>query len=287
VEVSRRIRGKIYSSQDSTTSIVAQFDLSKDLNSLSGYALEPFDEVVVRKSPTYSEQASVSIDGEVVYPGSYTINSKREKISDVMKRAGGLRPEAYPEGAVLLRKTFVNASDSALLDSKLQVFYNKLEDSTDINKMQNVVSRKEQLLGINLQLILEHPGSKYDLLLEEGDIIKIPKKLQTVQLFGEVYFPKKVRFDRSIGFRDYVRGAGGFTNSALKRRSYIVYANGEVKSTSKVLFFNRYPKVRPGAEIYVPAKKEGRGLNGQEALGITTGIASLALIIVTVLDKIK
>ncbi|WP_343304431.1 SLBB domain-containing protein [Chitinophaga niabensis] len=287
VEVSRRIRGKTYNPGDSATSIVAQFDLSTDLSSMAGYALQPFDEVVVRKSPTYIEQASVSIDGEVVYPGAYTINSKREKISDVLKRAGGLRPEAYAEGAVLLRKTFVNASDSALLDSKLQVFYNKLEDSTDINKMHNVVSRKEQLLGINLQKIMDQPGSKYDLLLEEGDVIKIPKKLQTVQLFGEIYFPKKVRFDRNIGFRDYIRGAGGFTNSALKRRSYVVYANGEVKSTSKVLFFNRYPKVRPGAEIYVPAKKDGHRLTGQEAVGITTGFASLALIIITILDRIK
>ncbi|SIO49179.1 protein involved in polysaccharide export, contains SLBB domain of the beta-grasp fold [Chitinophaga niabensis] len=287
VEVSRRIRGKTYSPNDSTTSIVAQFDLSTDMSAMTGYALQPFDEVVVRKSPTYSEQASVSIDGEVVYPGAYTINSKREKISDVMKRAGGLRPEAYAEGAVLLRKTFVNASDSAFLDSKLQVYYNKMEDSTAITKMQSAVSRKEQLLGINLQKILAQPGSKFDLLLEEGDIIKIPKKLQTVQLFGEVYFPKKVRFDNNIGFREYINGAGGFTNGALKRRSYIVYANGEVKSTRKVLFFNRYPKVKPGAEIYVPAKKESRGLSGQEALGITTGIASLALIIVTVLDKIK
>jgi protein involved in polysaccharide export with SLBB domain len=287
VEVSRRIRNKAYNPQDSATSIVAQFDLSKDLSSMAGYALQPFDEVVIRKSPTYSEQASVSIDGEVLYPGSYTINSKREKISDLMKRAGGLRPEAYPEGAVLLRKTFVNASDSALLDSKLQVFYNKLEDSVNINKMQSVVSRKEQLLGINLQKILDQPGSKFDLFLEEGDVIKIPKKLQTVQLFGEIYFPKKVRFDKNIGFREYIRGAGGFTNSALKRRSYIVYANGEVKSTSKVLFFNRYPKVRPGAEIYVPAKKEARGLTGQEAVGITTGFASLALIIITILDRIK
>lgn len=287
VEVSRRVRGKAYSPEDTTTSIVAQFELSSDLSSMAGYSLQPFDEVVVRKSPTYSEQASVSIDGEVVYPGAYTINSKREKISDVLKRAGGLRPEAYAEGAVLLRKTFVNASDSALLDSKLQVFYNKLADSSAIRKMENTVAQKEQLLGINLQKILENPGSKFDLLLEEGDIIKIPKKLQTVQLYGEVYFPKKVRFDRNIGFRDYIRGAGGFTNSALKRRSYIVYANGEVKSTSKVLFFNRYPRVRPGAEIYVPAKKDARGLSGQEAVGITTGFASLALIIITILDRIK
>ena len=287
VEVSRRIRGKTYSSGDSTLSIVAQFDISADLSSLAGYVLQPFDQVEVRTSPTYSEQASVSIDGEVVYPGNYTINSKKEKISDLINRAGGLRPEAYADGAVLLRKTFVNASDSALLDSKLQVFYNKLSDSTALRKMENTVAQKEQLVGINLLEIMKNPDSKFDLLLEAGDIIKIPKKLQTVQMFGEIYFPKKVRFDNRITFRDYIRGAGGFTNSALKRRSYIVYANGEVKSTRKVLFFNSYPKVKPGAEIYVPSKKDSKGLSGPEVIGLTTGVASLALIIVTVLDKIN
>lgn len=287
IEVSRRIRGKEYSPSDSVTAIVAQFDLANDLSSLTSFTLQPFDEVVVRKSPTYSEQASVSIDGEVVYPGSYTINTKREKISDLMKRAGGLRPEAYMEGAVLLRQTFVTPSDSALLDSKLQIFYNKLEDSTAIRKMENTVAQKEQLLGIDLGEIMKNPGSKFDLLLEEGDVIKVPKKLQTVQMLGEVYFPKKVRFDKNISFRDYIRSSGGFTNRALKRRSYVVYANGDVKSTQKVLFFNRYPKVKPGAEIYVPKKGERRGLSGQEAIGISTGIASLALIIITVLDRIK
>lgn len=287
VEVARRIRDKDYTPSDSAIAIVAQFDIAADLSPMAEFALQPFDEVVIRKSPTYVEQTNVSIDGEVVYPGGYTINSKRERISDLMRRAGGLRPEAYAEGAVLLRKTFVNSSDSALLDSKLQVYYNKLQDSADIYKVQNAVSRRDQLLGINLGEILKHPGSKYDLYLEEEDVIRIPKKLQTVQLFGEIYFPKKVRYDKGITFRDYIRGAGGFTNGALPRRSYIVYANGEVKSTRKVLFFNSYPKVKPGAEIYIPKKREKKGLSSQEAVGITTGIASLALIVITLLDKIK
>jgi len=192
----------------------------------------------------------MQVGGEVLYPGQYAINSKQERISDVIHRAGGLRPEAYPEGAVLLRKTFVNESDSAYLTNKLEVFYNKMQDSSDIARLKSAMERKEQLLGINLDLVLKNPGSKYDLLLEEGDILKVPKKLQTVQVFGEIYFPKKVRFERNIGFRDYIRGAGGFTTQALKRRSYIVYANGEVKNTRKVLFFNSYPKVKPDICAY-------------------------------------
>jgi protein involved in polysaccharide export with SLBB domain len=290
VEISRRIRtGGIYDSTDSRMAITQQFDINPDLSGTAAgaYVLQPFDEVMIRKSPAYNEQANVQIDGEVVYPGSYAINTKKERISDVVRRAGGLRPGAYSEGAVMLRKTFINSSDSVLLLSKLEVFYNKLRDSTDIERMRGTVERKEQLLGIQLDEILAHPGSKYDLYLEEGDVIKVPKKLQTVQMFGEVYFPKKVRFDKNYTFRDYVRGAGGFTGQALKRRSYIVYSNGEVKSTRKVLFFNSYPKAKPGAEIYVPAKRVKSGLSSGEAVGIASALASLALVIVTIINATK
>ena len=290
VEISRRVRNARYSGNDTALAIIRQFDVNADLRGnteAAGFILQPFDEVTIRRSPTYTEQGNVYLDGEVVYPGLYTINSKREKISDLLKRAGGLRPEAYPEGAVLLRKTFLNEGDSALLSSKLDVFYNSLRDTTAISRVENTIAKKEQLLGIQMDKILALPGSKYDLLLEEGDIIRVPKKLETVQLYGEVYFPKKVRFDRNATFRDYIRGAGGFTSSGLRRKSYIVYANGEVKSTKRVLFFNSYPKVKPGAEIYVPAKREGKKLSGAEVVGIGSGLASLALIIVTILDRIK
>ncbi|MBC9933794.1 SLBB domain-containing protein [Chitinophaga qingshengii] len=290
VEISRRKRGAAYDPKDSTKAIVQRFDINADLSNspeAKAFVLHPFDEVVVRRAPAYSSQANVLVSGEVVYPGDYTINSRSERISDLIKRTGGLRPEAYPEGAVMMRKTFINESDSVLLANKLQVFYNKLQDSTDIERVQAAVDRKEQLLGINLDHIMKHPGSKYDLLLEEGDVIKVPKKLQTVQLFGEVYFPKKVRFDGKYSFKDYIHGAGGFTAQAMKRRSYIVYANGEVRNTKKVLFFNSYPRVKPGAEIYVPTKKERKGLTGQEGVALASGLASIALVIVTILNTVK
>lgn len=288
VEVSRRIRSGDYNGKDSAKAIIRQFDISADLSSIAGeqIMLEPFDEVIIRKSPRYSEQANILVEGEVVYPGQYAIINKGERISQLVTRSGGLRSEAFPEGALLLRKTYVNGSDSALLNNKLALFYSKLEDSASISSVKNMMERKYQLLGINLDDILKKPGSKYDILLEEGDVLKIPKKLQTVQVFGEIYFPKKIRFDTRNDFRDYIRGAGGFTSSALKRRSYVVYPNGEVKSTRKVLFFNKYPKVKPGSEVYVPSKRERKGLNPQ-TVGLISGLATVALIIVTLLDKIK
>ncbi|GEP89440.1 capsule polysaccharide transporter [Chitinophaga terrae (ex Kim and Jung 2007)] len=290
VEISRRVRTDgLDNSADTVRAIVMKIDLTKDLNTIDGKSLilEPFDEIVIRKEPAYSAQANVSVDGEVLYPGQYAIISKREHISDVIRRSGGLKPEAFAEGAVLLRKTYINDADSTLLNYKLALFYSKLEDSSSISSVAKMMNRKYQLLGINLEDVLKRPGSKYDILLEEGDVLKIPKKLQTVQLFGEVYFPKKIRVDNGSSFKDYIRGAGGFTSAALKRRSYVVYPNGEVKSTRKIFFFNKYPKVKPGSEVFIPSKKEKKGLSVQESIGLISGLATVVLIFVTLMDKIK
>lgn len=285
VEVARRIRKEGYDSSDVARAIVKQFDINGQLTSDAdlNFPLQPFDEVYIRRSPGYSEQSVVNIDGEVAYAGDYTIQNRKEYLSDLVKRAGGLRAEAFPEGAVLLRKTYTNASDSALIASKLEVFYSKLQDSTTNNRIRTAAERNYQVVGINLDKVLSNPRSKYDLLLVDGDILKVPKRLQTVQLFGEIYFPKKERFDPNISFRSYVRGAGGFTSQALRRRAYVVYANGEVRNARKIFFFNRYPKLKAGAEIYVPAKSVKPGINAQEAIGFTTGLAALAAIIVSVL----
>lgn len=287
IEVSRIVRKPGYNPKDSLKSIIQKFNISSDNNMINLFSLQPFDEVMIRRAPLYSLPSNVAIEGEVVYPGEYTINSKKERISDLVKRSGGLRPEAFPEGAVLLRKTFVTGSDSSLLANKLETFFNKLQDSSNIDRIKTSIERKQQLLGISLDRIMNSPGSKYDLYLEEGDVIKVPKKLQTVQLFGEIYFPKKIRYDTKYRFRDYISGSGGFTSQAMRRRSYIVYANGEVKNTVKVLFFNKYPKVKPGAEIYVPSKREHKGLSGSEAIGLASGLASVALVIITILNTVK
>ena len=140
-----------------------------------------------------------------------------------------------------------------------------------------------QLVGINLDKAMEKPGSKYDLLLEGQDVVRVPKKLETISLYGEVFYPKMVRFDKRYRFKDFINQGGGFTSSALRRGSYVVYPNGEVASTKKVLFFNHFPKVKPGSEIFVPAKRLRQALGAGELLGITSGLATLAAILITVL----
>jgi protein involved in polysaccharide export with SLBB domain len=139
-----------------------------------------------------------------------------------------------------------------------------------------------QLVGINLDRALQSPRSKFDLLLQEQDIIKIPKQLETVSLYGEIFYPKQVRFDKRFRFKDFISQGGGFTTRALRRGSYVVYPNGEVASTRKVFLFNHFPKVKPGSEIFVPAKKEHRGLDATAIVGIVTAVATVAALIITV-----
>ena len=142
-------------------------------------------------------------------------------------------------------------------------------------------------MGIDLQKILNTPGSKIDLLLEDGDILRIPKQQQIVRVNGEVLYPSAVVFDKTKSFKGYVLNAGGFSPTAYKRGSYIIYPNGTVKGTRKFLFFNSHPSVKPGSEIYVPVRPKSIGNTIGAILGFTTGLASLGAIILGIISVTK
>ena len=136
-----------------------------------------------------------------------------------------------------------------------------------------------ETIGINLEIILNNPGSKYDLMLQDGDILSIPRQLQTVRLRGEFLYPITVRYDESLTFKNYVSKAGGFSEDARKKKSYVLYANGSVDRTRSFLFFKNYPKVDAGAELIVPKKPERQPLSAQAWIAMSTSIATLALVV--------
>jgi protein involved in polysaccharide export with SLBB domain len=136
-----------------------------------------------------------------------------------------------------------------------------------------------EMIGIDLEAILKNPKGKEDLILLEGDVLSIPKELQTVRMRGELLFPTSTRYAQAAGFRQYISKAGGFTDRSRKGKSYIVYANGDVKRTTKLLFFPIYPRVAPGAEIIVPQKPVREGMTAQGWIGIGTSLATLGLLI--------
>lgn len=222
------------------------------VNSGDEFSLLPFDQVFVRRSPTYEVQQTVSISGQVLYPGTYVIENRDFKISDLIKKAGGITEFAYPQGASLRR---------------------------DFGSVDRV--------GIKLEDILRRPGSEQDLLLVRGDIINIPIRMQTVNVQGEVLFPVNVRFDEGKKFKEYLSSAGGLSDNANKKKAYIIYANGEVDRVKRFLFFKNYPEVTPGSAIFVPTKPESTKISAGERIAIMSTIVSMAAIVTNTIFQIR
>lgn len=281
IEVSRRLKGA-----DSITPKMAtifQYDIAGDLRDSGrlAFALAPFDQVSVRPAPGYYSQQNVVVEGEVRYVGKYTLQDKNERISDIIKRAGGLTPQAYRAGAVLVRtRNFSSTEQGNIRQGMINLALQNLQNGTPAPLVQNqydeALMRKSDNVGINLPLIMETPGSENDLLLNDGDTLRIPKLLQTVRVSGEVLHPTLVRYDDSYHFKDYINGAGGFNERSLRKRSYIVNANGSARGTKSFLFFRNYPRVSPGSEIYVPIKRERERLRTGE--WITVGATAVSVI---------
>ncbi|SMC75764.1 SLBB domain-containing protein [Pedobacter africanus] len=294
IEISRRIKNSDAKSESAKTAQVFTVGVDQNLKVMDKkFILKPFDVVSVRSSEGYQVQKQVKIEGEVLYPGLYTITQKNEKISDLVKRAGGLTPVAYAEGASLKRPGAekVNPGDRNAINNQEEdkkKFLN-LKRVQEAGVKDTVKAEIEQqliqsdLVGIDLERILKKPQSRYDLIVEDGDVIRVPRQLQTVKVTGEVLNPNSIVYLPGKSFKQYVNGAGGFTSSALKRGAYIKYANGSVEAGSKFLFFNNFPKVKPGAEILVPKKAERERMTAQGWIGIGTAIASLGAIIVSLL----
>ncbi|MDB5007280.1 MAG: colonic acid export protein Wza, partial [Mucilaginibacter sp.] len=275
IEVSRRVNN---SDPSVKGSIIAQvFSVNVDQALAAGTAnfiLKPFDIVSVYGLPGYEKQRTVRVQGEVLYPGYYTIQKKNEKISDIIARAGGISASADVEGGTLKRSNIAilgvdkNKADTAELAreriDRLNRLKRNFKDST--RTVDSTLIQRNNYVGIDLKKILQQPGSSIDLLVEDGDEIRVPKEQQIVRVNGEVLYPSAVVYSNSKSFKSYVLNAGGFSPSALKRGAYVVYPNGTVRGTRKILWFNIHPDVRAGSEIYVPKKPAPRNNTMQEVL---------------------
>ena len=289
VEVARRKRYDDNRNPANSAEIY-NFPISESLyldDSASDFLLQPFDYVIIRKSPYYENQAIVEVQGEVNFPGKYVIEKKNERISDLLKRSGGITSFGYVKGATLVRRSEY-FSDETFLSARLrrESLINIARRDTLVDDEELQLNRRE-LIGISLGEIIKNPGSEYDLILKEGDVLSVPKQLETVRLRGELLYPSVVRFNDQFSFRSYVSQAGGFSGNAKKGKSYVVYANGEVKRTKSMFWINFYPKIEPGAEVIVPEKPQKSKLSSGEVLSLTTGIATFGLVILRLVDEIQ
>ncbi len=285
VEVARRIRDVNSKAESPLYATILSVDASSTSSIASLLAqLEPYDIVSVRKSPAYKEQVSVNIEGEVIYPGTYAIASNQERISDVIKRAGGLKTGGYAQGAFLLRKTFENLTpnDTVILKNKLATLKSTFTDTVKAKEADSTLKGDMKIVGIRLEEVLSKPGSIYDVILQDGDIIKVPKRVETVQTFSGVYFPKKIIYRKGLSIKQVIRESGGGIPGGQRKNAYVVYPNGEVRTTKHYLFVNHYPKVKPGSEVYVPVKKDNGRMTTGEIVALTTGLGTLVTLLLTI-----
>lgn len=282
VEISRRVGNETSLTTENKLAEIIRFPINKSLKlgeSASDFKLQRFDQVFIRKSPAYIPQMNVSIEGEVNFPGKYSITTRTERISDLIKRAGNITTEAYLKGASLIRK---QTNDKALTNRAINNIANEKESSNKIIVSQD----KFDVIGVDLADILRNPGGINDLYLLEGDSIRILKHSQTIKVSGSVYNPNVIPYQKSFSLKDYIYNAGGFTKGSKPGHIYVVYANGSVKKTKRTLFFRNYPELEPGAEIIIPNRGERRHMSMAETIGISSAAASMALLLVTLIDAL-
>lgn len=300
VNVSRRVSDAKALRPDS---LIAQtYTLSlKDgfvIDGTPGFILMPFDEVFIRKSPGYTEQQNVTIEGEVLFAGAYTLTKRNARLSDLFKKAGGSTKEAYLKGARLIRKA--NDTEKARMEAVLkmqreQQQKNLLQLAASSNSGSNLQQVAESAknadlekfnvpdeypVGIDLSEAIKHPGSDEDLVLREGDRLVVPQYNGTVKINGAVMYANTVGYEKGKRASYYIDQAGGFASDAVKNKAYIIYMNGKVAKVS------HGAKVQPGCEIVVPAKLK-RKMSVAETMSLGTSMSSIAAMIATIANLSK
>ena len=272
VDVSRRLRDP--NAAEATMEIAKTFSFS--LADQTSFTLEPYDIVQVRRSPVFQDPIRVTVEGEIAFEGSYTMEQKNQRLSDVVKSAGGVVPGAYVRGARLVRR--MTADEKARMQAVINMA-RQSADGKDSIALNKIAMSDTYTVGIHLDEALANPGSTKDIELMDGDRLIIPRFNHTVRISGDVNGPNTVAFEEGKGYKYFIEQAGGFGDRAKKRHTYIVYQNGTMAIAKK-------GKVEPGCEIVVPSKSPNNNKLTQW-LGIGTSMASLATMFVSIANLIK
>lgn len=280
VDVARRVKDP--KSTESPATIGQNFSFGlKDgfvVDGEPGFTLQPYDQVFVRRSPGYSAQQNVVVDGEVLYGGTYALTSKNERISSIIAKAGGATQFAYVKGAKLTR--VANEEEIRRMQDVVNLLRRQVGDAMIDSLGINVQSTFT--VGIDLEAALANPGSDADIVLRAGDVISVPEYNNTVKIDGAVMMPNTVSYQEGEGVKYYINQAGGYGQNAKKSKKFIIYMNGQiaqVKGSGK-------KQMEPGCEIIVPSKRK-KQFNIGNVVGLTSSIASLATMTAAITALIK
>ncbi|WP_423793883.1 SLBB domain-containing protein [Muribaculum intestinale] len=282
VDISRRIVDPTSTQQTQQISEIYTVSIENGLalNSGKGFKLMPYDHVEVRKSPGYNAQESVSVRGEVLFDGSYVLQKRNERLTDIIKRAGGILDEAYIKGAYLTRRLSEDelASRREVLRIAMANSGPGMGDSIALSKI-NVSPTYN--VGINLEKAIQNPGSHYDVVLQPGDALFIPEQQSTVKIAGDVMFPNTVVYEPGKKLSYYIDQAGGYGQRARKNKAFIVYLNGTVAKAK------RGTPIEPGCQIIVPSKPDTSNTDWTKILTLATSFSSVAALGATITNIFK
>ena len=250
IEIARRIKGDTIGVPKEQSIKIETIDIDRNLvgNESKQLVLKPFDRVYIRLLPRYEEQKNVLISGEVFYPGPYALKDKTEKISDLILKSGGLKSEA------------------------------------DLGSAK--FTRAGKVIGVDLVNIMQNREDLNNLILNSGDVLEIPRRKETVTINGQVYNPTTVPYSSSLKLRQYLDLAGGATDSAFVKKTYVKYGNGRLNRTKSFLFIKAYPKIENGSEIIVPVRRKYRWTPA-ERIAVSTGVVSVATLIFTIFNATR
>ena len=273
VDVSRRLRDP--NAAEATMEIAKTFSFS--LADQTSFTLEPYDIVQVRRSPVFQDPIRVTVEGEIAFEGSYTMEQKNQRLSDVVKSAGGVVPGAYVRGARLVRR--MTADEKARMQAVIKMA-RQSADGKDSIALNKIAMSDTYTVGIHLDEALAHPGSTQNIELMDGDRLIIPRYNNTVRISGDVNGPNTVAFEEGKGYKYYIKQAGGFGDRAKKSHTYIVYQNGTMAVAKE-------GKIEPGCEVVVPSKAPRNQNSMAQWLGIGTSLASLGTMFATIAHLVK
>lgn len=279
VDVSRRIRDPKGTTEPDMIGQNFSFGLKDGfvVDGEAGFELQPYDQVFVRRSPSYNEQVSVTVDGEVLYRGEYTLSTKSERLSSLIQRAGGVSRYAYVRGAKLRR--VANEVELRRMEDVVKMVRREIGETLATSLGLKVDSTFT--VGIDLEAALANPGSDADLVLREGDVLTVPEYNNTVKVNGAVMMPNTVSYAKGKSVKYYLNQAGGYSANAKKSQKFIIYMNGqvaEVKGSGK-------KQIEPGCEIVVPNKT--KKLNFATVVSNATSFASLATMLASLATMMK
>ncbi len=295
VDIFRRIRDNKSDTTNINSSLSFYFSLNPDfsIQQDTTFYLEPYDIVVVRKSPSYEEQRTVTAEGEVNFGGLYSLTHKNYRLSELIAACGGLTPMAYARGAKLTRlmtQEEIEQRDQANIKAQIQLYEDGLKEGKDLNMQiaDSLLALKTNTnntfsVAIDLERAMANPGSDDDIILREGDMLHVPQYNNLIKISGEVMHPVSMTYEKGRNLAYYIRHAGGYGDNAARRKVYGINTNGTVVKLST----NSVRDIQPGMEIVVPQKNNKRKMSTTEIIGIGSGVAALASVIVALLNALK